>query len=85
MPKSYSRNGLRLLAAVYEHEIKADKDEGDAEPLAHVEGHAIFEADLILLEELDEEAEGENLRQAEAEEEALTIAGTEVGEELLAL
>lgn len=85
MPKSYSRNGLRLLAAVDEHEIEADEDERDAEPLAHVEGHAIFEADLILLEELDEEAEGENLRQAEAEEEALTIARTEVGEELLAL
>ena len=85
MPKSYSRNGLRLLAAVDEHEIEADEDERDAEPLAHVEGHAILEADLILLEELDEEAEGENLRQAEAEEEALTVAGTEVGEEQVSL
>ena len=85
MPKSYSRNGLRLLAAVDEHEIEADEDERDAEPLAHVEGHAILEADLILLEELYEEAEGEDLRHAEAEEEALTVAGTEVGEELLAL
>lgn len=52
------------------HEGDARDDEGDAEPLAHVEGHALLEVDLPLLEELDEEAEGEGQRQCQAEEEA---------------
>lgn len=80
MPKSYSRNGLRLLAAVDEHEIEADEDERDAEPLAHVEGHALLEVHLVLLEELYKEAEGEDLRQAKAEEETFPVSRAEVGE-----
>ena len=74
-----------FFSLVEEHKVETNKDKGDAEPLSHVEGHALLEAHLVLLEELYEEAEGEDLRQAEAEEETLTIDGTEVGEELLAL
>ena len=62
-----------LLPSVEEHEVKADEDEGHTEPLAHVQRHAVLEVHLVLLEELDEEAEDEDFRQAEAEEEAAVI------------
>ena len=35
---------------------KAAEDEGDAENLAHIEHHVSFEVHLIVLDELDEEA-----------------------------
>ena len=62
-----------LLPSVEEHEVKADEDEGHTEPLAHVQRHAVLEVHLVLLEELDEEAEDEDFRQTEAEEEAAVI------------
>ena len=38
----------------------ADKDEGDAEPLAHVEGHVALEVDLDVFQELDADARAED-------------------------
>ena len=51
-----------FLPSVEEHEVKADEDEGHTEPLAHVQRHAVLEVHLVLLEELDEEAEDEKKR-----------------------
>ena len=62
-----------FLPSVEAHEVEADEDEGHAEPLPHVQRHAVLEVHLVLLEELDEEAENEDFRQAEAEEEAAVI------------
>ena len=53
-----------------DHTGDAQRDEGDAQPLSHVERHALLKAHLLLLDELDEEAEGEYRCQAEAEEDA---------------
>ena len=52
------------------HAPAAEEDEGEAEELSHVEDHAALEIDLLFLEELDEEAEGEDGGEAVAEVEA---------------
>ena len=59
---------LRLEAA--HHAPHAEEHEGDAEELAHVERHAYLKVALYLLEELHEEAEGEDVGEAVAKEEA---------------
>ena len=69
-----------FFSLVEEHKVETNKDKGDAEPLSHVEGHALLEAHLVILEALYEEAEGENLRQAKAEEETFPVSRAEVGE-----
>ena len=51
------------------HAIDTHDDEGDAQQLTHVEGHTLFEIDLYLLQELNEETEGEDGSQTIAEEE----------------
>ena len=61
------------LLSVETHEIHPDNDKWDAEPLAHVQRHAVFKVHLVFFQELDEETEGENLRQAESEEETAVI------------
>lgn len=48
---------------IEKHEINAYDDEGNTEPLAHVEGHTFFKSHLVFLQEFDEESEGENLGQ----------------------
>ena len=58
-----------LLHTIY-HTPYAKHDEGDAEELAHIERHAYLEVGLYLLEELHEEAEGEDGGKAVAKEEA---------------
>ena len=62
-------NGIAFLQGV-PHAPTAEEDEGDAEELTHVESHAALKIDLLLLEELDEEAEGEDGGEAKAEMEA---------------
>ena len=62
-----------LLFTVEEHAVDANDDKRNTEPLAHVKRHAVFKAYLVFLQELDEEAEEEDFRQAESEEE--TAAG----------
>ena len=57
-----------------EHADEAERDEGQAEQLAHVEEHRGFELFLYVLGELDEEAGGEYQCDAEAEEEACADA-----------
>ena len=60
--------------SVETHKIHPDNDKWDAEPLAHVQRHAVFKSSPgFSFQELDEEAEDEYLRQAEAEEEAAMI------------
>ena len=49
------------------HTIAAEDDEGDGENLAHVEWEGGLEGFLDFLGVLDEEAEGEDIRQTEAE------------------
>lgn len=58
---------------IEEHEVNADDDKRYAEPLSHVQPHAVFEGYLILLQEFDEETEDKYFRQAKAEEEAAGI------------
>lgn len=84
---------------IEKHAIDADDDERYAEPLSHVQRHAVLEGYLVFLQELDEETEYEYLRQAKAEEEAagvgqrgidlfggrLAPGGVEVGFELVLL
>ena len=67
-------NGIAFLQGV-PHAPTAEEDEGDAEELTHVESHAALEIDLLLLEELDEEAEGEDGGEAKAEMEAGARSG----------
>ena len=38
--------------------------------MSHIEHHAVFKIFLVFFEEFDEKAEGEDVSQAEAEEEA---------------
>ena len=57
------------FSIVKEHEVNADDNERDTQPLSHVETHIVFKADLILFEEFYKETECENSRQAESEEE----------------
>ena len=52
------------------HAPYAKQHEGDTEELAHVEGHAHLKVALHLLAELHEEAEGEDVGEAVAKEEA---------------
>ena len=52
------------------HAPYAEEHEGDAEELTHVEGHAHLEVALHLLEELHKEAEGEDVGETVAKEEA---------------
>ena len=59
--------------SVETHEIHSDNDKWDAEPLAHVQRHAVFKVHLVFFQELDEETEEEDFRQAEAEEETAVI------------
>ena len=49
------------------HAADADDDEGDAENLTHVEWQRGLEGFLDLLRVLDEETEGEDVRQAQSE------------------
>ena len=58
------------LFACPDHAIDAENNERNAEELAHVEEHARLEAYLNVFGVLDEEAEGEDERDAEAEIEA---------------
>ena len=51
------------------HAIDTYDDEGDAQQLTHVERHVLLEIHLHLLQELDEETEGEDRGQAIAEKE----------------
>ena len=60
---------LLLYMAVYK-ESDAQKDERYAEPLAHIENHVLFEADLRLLDELDEEAHAETSDEECSDEES---------------
>ena len=53
------------------HQNDAAEDEGDAEPLAHVEGHAFLKIDLFLFDELDEEAHAEEGNEPPTEEAAV--------------
>ena len=62
-----------FLLSVETHEIYSDNHKRDTEPLAHVQRHAVFKVHLVFFQELDEEAESENLRQAESEEETAVI------------
>ena len=55
------------------HEVRSQQYERNAEPLPHIQRHCAFKIHLILFQELDEETEGENLRQAESEEETAVI------------
>ena len=64
---------LYFPLSVETHKIHPDNDKWDAEPLAHVQRHAVFKVHLVFFQELDEETEGENLRQAESEEETAVI------------
>ena len=59
-----------LLFLCVPHAPNAQQDEGKGEELSHVEGHGLLEIDLLFLQELDEEAEGEDGGEAEAEIEA---------------
>ena len=59
--------------SVETHKIHPDNDKWDAEPLAHVQRHAVFKVHLVFFQELDEETEEEDFRQAEAEEETAVI------------
>ena len=63
-------NSYLLFPTCFHHASYAEQHEGDAEELAHVEGHAYLEVALHLLAELHEEAEGEDAGEAVAEEEA---------------
>ena len=62
--------GFAHLFACPDHAIDAKNNERNAEELAHVEEHARLEAHLNVFGVLDEEAEGEDERDAEAEIEA---------------
>ena len=53
-----------------QHEVESDEDERDAQQLSHVERHALLKIYLLLLDELDEEAEGEDGCKAESEVES---------------
>ena len=65
-----------FLFIVEEHAVDANDDKRNTEPLAHVERHAVFKAYLVFFQELDEETEEEDFRQAEAEEETAAGCGT---------
>ena len=56
-----------MLLLCTNHTVDADDNEGNAEQLSHVERHALLEGHLLLLEELNEEAEGEDPGKAESE------------------
>ena len=56
-----------LSLPVEEHAIYPDGYERDAEPLSHVQRHALLEGYLVGLEEFDEEAEKEYLRLVQPE------------------
>lgn len=58
------------------HAPHTEDDEGDAEQLAHVERHRVFETHLVDLQEFHEEAEGEDVGEAEAEIEASAYFGS---------
>ena len=62
--------GFAHLFACPDHAIDAKNNERNAEELPHVEEHARLEAHLNVFGVLDEEAEGEDERDAEAEIEA---------------
>ena len=62
--------GLATSLPPFPHGIGGNEDKGDAEQLAHIEGHSLLEGDLFLLEELHEEAEEEDGEDAVAEVEA---------------
>ena len=60
---------LCFLLSVEEHEVHAYNHERNAEPLSHIQWHAILEIYLVLFQEFHEEAEYEYLCETEAEEE----------------
>lgn len=62
-----------VVSSVHKHEVQPHEHEGNAEPLAHVERHALLEVYLVFFEELDEEAEGEDFYQAQPEVEAAAV------------
>ena len=51
----------------FPHRIPGNAHKGDAEQLAHVEGHSLFESHLFLFQEFHEEAEEEDGEDAVAE------------------
>ena len=55
-----------------EHADKSDNDKGYGEYLSHIKGQGSFESLLYLFGVFDEEAEGEDISQAEAEVPACT-------------
>ena len=54
---------------VEKNAIKPQQDKRNAQPLPHVECHAVLKRLLVLFQELDEEPEGEDASQAKAEKE----------------
>ena len=62
-----------LFLPVETHKVDTYQHERNAEPLAHIQAHAVLKGYLILLQEFDEEAESENLRQAETEVKAARV------------
>ena len=72
--RAHRRRGrVSFLLPVETHEIHPDNHKRDTEPLAHVQRHVVLKVHLVFFQELDEETEGENLRQAESEEETAVI------------
>ena len=57
---------LCFLLSVEEHEVHAYNHERNAEPLSHIQWHAILEIYLVLFQEFHEEAEHEYLCETEA-------------------
>ena len=49
------RPGRDLLFPGVPEEENAEQDEGDAQELSHVQGHALLETDLRLLDKLDQD------------------------------
>lgn len=67
---SSERISLCLLLPVEEHKIYPYNHKRNTQPLPHIQRHAVFKVYLVLFQELYEEAEYKDFRQAEAEEEA---------------
>ena len=58
------------LSPAFPHRITGNAHKGDAEQLAHVEGHSLFEGYLFFLQEFHEETEEEDGEDAVAKVEA---------------
>ena len=58
----------QLMAYAPHEDDNAGKDERDAQQLAHIERHACLKVHLVVLDEFDEEAQGEECYQEDAED-----------------